>query len=323
MIKIIGYIVLFVILTASFIGHSQNDAHYSHFNFNPFILNPASVPRDNKIDICLLGRKQWYGFPTSPANQMVCGKTYYKDMYGGMGLLFNNDQLGEENIFNLRASYNYYVRLNRQHLLSLGLGLGFINNTVDGSQLRYADYDDPMAITDKYSHFAGDASFGAEVNSKYYNYTAGLAISHLNKVFKMGKKGRQKLELEPASHIYTYGTYYYQVNDEVKIEPTLLIKSSVFITQFEMNCIASFNRDLWYSGLTYRLSDALVVMGGYNFKTTNGRNSTRYRHGYAYEFSVGMLRTYNNGSHEIMYALNFDGFTTERIKPPSPGKLFY
>lgn len=292
---------------------AQNDAQYAHTMFNDFIYNPAAISNQNRVNVCMMGRKQWYGFPTSPSSQLLSGTTFIQDMYGGIGAMLQNDKVGVENTINFKAAYNYSFQVDKNHMVALGASLGFITKSVDGSQLRFEDRTDQYAVLDKASHFSGDASFGAELNTTH-NYSVGLAISHLNKIFKVGGKGRQDLELENASHIYLNGRYIYPVNDDIKLMPYLLIKSSLFITQFDLNCIATFDRDLWWTGLTYRLSDALVIMGGYNYEQ-------RYRIGYSYEFGVGGIRTFSNGSHEIMLSASFDGFNKTRVKPKTP-RLF-
>lgn len=292
---------------------AQNDAQYAHTMFNDFIYNPATISNQNRVNVCMMGRKQWYGFPTSPSSQLISGTTFIQDMYGGIGAMLQNDRVGVENTINFKGAYNYTFQVDKMNFVALGASLGFINKSLDGSQLRFEDRTDQYALLDKTSHFAGDASFGAELNSTL-NYSVGFAISHLNKIFKSGKKGRQKMELENASHLYLNGRYIYQVNDDIKIIPYLLIKSSLYIHQFDLNCLATFDRDLWWTGLTYRLSDALIIMGGYNYEQ-------RYRIGYSYEFGVGGIRTFSNGSHEIMLTASFDGFNKTRVKPKTP-RLF-
>lgn len=306
-------LILLLLLVLPLIMVSQNEPHFTQIRSNEIMFNPGAIGNANKVNAALLARKQWYGFDGSPTSELFTIDTYLQKIYGGVGLAVYNDKLGYENTVNVKAMYAYPVQLNSQMLLTLGVGVGFINKRIQGSKLVYQDDFDEYAIENDVSKFRPDFSFGGELNSSQ-GYSIGLSAIHLDKSVK------GSTTLDNPRHYFLYGSYVVEVDDNINIIPHLLTKSNLRSYQFELNTIATFDREMWWAGLAYRFQDAFAITAGVNIEKT-GLLDEDLRIGYSYDFGVGGVRSYSSGSHEIMLIATFDGFNKTRVKPRTP-RLF-
>ncbi len=300
-------ILLFIVLLL-FIGYmpvrGQIDTHFSQYMFNEVTFNPASVEIANTLNASIVARQQWVGFENAPSTQILNASTYIQDIYGGVGINILNDNIGYENILLARAFYAFPIQTGVLSTVTLGLGAGIINRTLDGTQLTYIDPEDPLAFYGKENFLNPDFNFGVEYVDP--NLTAGFAITHLH--YKSHKEATSEY---PPMHYYLYGKYRFEdVIERIDIEPYILFKSSLVITQFDINVIGYYDDMVW-TGFSYRLGDAISAMVGYQI--------THYLAvGYAYDYAVGTSRGYSGGSHEIMLKASFEGFNRTRVTPQTP-----
>lgn len=300
-------ILLFIVFLL-FLGYlpikAQTDVHFSQYMFNEVTFNPASILMTNTINASMVARQQWVGFENAPSTQILNASTYIQDISGAVGINLVNDKAGYENFLIARAFYAYPIQTGVLSTITLGLGAGIINRTLDGSNLEYAAGEDPLAFYGKENFLKPDFNFGAEYTDP--NLTLGFAVTHLH--YKSSKQASIEY---PPMHYYLYAKYkFFDVIDRVDIEPFLLFKSSWFITQFDINVIGYYDEMLW-GGFSYRLGDAISAMIGYQI--------THYLSlGYAYDYAIGTSRGYSGGSHEIMIQTSFEGFNRTRVTPQTP-----
>ena len=286
---------------------AQTDVHFSQYMFNEITFNPAAIEISNTINASMVARQQWVGFEDAPSTQILNASSYIQDIYGGVGINIINDNAGYEDFLIARAFYAYPIQTGVLSTVTLGLGAGISNRTIDYSSLEFADQRGHIA--QHYSHgndsyLKPDFNFGAEYVDPHL--TVGFAITHLN--YKSFKEATIEY---PPMHYYLYGKYRFEnVIEAVDIEPFLLFRSSLFITQFDFNVIGYYDDMVW-TGFSYRLGDAISAMVGYQI--------TDYLSaGYAYDYAVGTSRGYSGGSHEIMLQATFEGFNRTRVSPETP-----
>jgi len=70
---------------------------------------------------------------------------------------------------------------------------------------------------------------------------------------------------------------------------------------------------LW-GGLSYRTSSSIVFLLAYQI-------NKEVKVGYSYDYTIGKIRTYGGGSHEIMISTSFGGINKSRETPKTP-RLF-
>lgn len=294
------------VLALTFTGmvtFAQNDPSFSQYMFNEKIFNPASLRLTNTLDFSLVARQQWVGFENAPSSQVFNASTYLQDIYGGVGLNIIHDKLGYENFLTVRANYAFPVQVGVVSHVIFGLGAGLVNRTIDGTQLTYEDPNDTHGLFTKETYTRPDFSFGMEYTDP--NLRMGFAITHLHR-----SAMNAGIDYAPR-HYYMYGKYRFDnVFEKVDLEPYLLIKSNRRSTQFDINMMAYYDKQLW-TGFSYRLGDALSAMLGYAITPV-------IKVGYAYDYSIGVNRRYSGGSHEIMIQATLGGFNKERISPNTP-----
>jgi len=280
--------------------NAQNDILFSHYMFNEMTYNPAVAGSSPTLDASILARQQWIGFDEAPSSQVLNAHTFVRGV-GGVGLSIINDRLGFENTLNLKLLYAHHMQVSRTSLLSLGASIGFLSKTIDGTKLIYEDENDLGAIYHKEHRIRPDFSFGAEFNTAHL--TVGLASTHIEQSL-----GNATLYKVPR-HYYAYAKYRIEASDKVNIVPTFLVKSSWFITQLDLSAIMFYDNKFWFGG-AYRLDEAFIGIIGFNI-------TKDLKFSYSYDYSAGPMRTYNDGSHELMISYSV-GISQQPFMSKSP-----
>lgn len=280
---------LFLLLPC--LAMAQNDLQFSHFMYNENMFNPAATGSTDKIIASLVARQQWIGVDNPPSTQFLNVHTYLNKIKGGIGLTAINDRIGFENTLNLKLNYAYHTRISESATLSGGLSAGFINKKLDGSKLIYEQGNDPHAIVTATNEFSPD--FGAGIEFNGYNITAGASSTHINKGLKNANV------FENPRHYFLYAKYKVVLDSNFAITPALLVKSSGFITQYELNATATYKQKISL-GVTYRIKESIVGLLGVSI-------TDAVFIGYSYDFNVKPINTYSSGSHEIMLQARLSG----------------
>lgn len=277
-------IIFIAIFILSGSAKAQNDLHVSHYMFNTLIYNPAAAGNSPSLQATLLARKQWTGVTGAPTIGLLSAHSYFDKLKGGVGLVLAQDKIGFESITTFRANYSYHIKLKEGHTLALGLGAGFIYKSINTSKLIFDQSNDQSITNLAPSKITPDFNFGLEYNNK--NLQVGAATTHLQQ--GISNSGIYNI----PRHHFVYARYYYHANEKLIIVPSLLIKSSGYITQVELNTSAVFNNKFWI-GATWRSKEAVVGLVGIAFNSS-------LRMGYSYDYTgLSKISNYSNGTHEI------------------------
>jgi len=285
--NIISVFIIILISVSSVIA--QNDAQMSHYMFNKMSYNPAFAGSNGLINASLLHRQQWAGFTDAPSTQFLMGDMMLPRI-GGLGLSIVNDKLGFEQALNLRLMYAYHYKLSDDLDISAGLGVGFMNKSLDGSKLIYENMNDVNALLNKESELNPNIDFG--IAAKYQDLTLGLSFTQIN------QSNAKATFSKPPRHFYAYAAYEYALNEQIDIIPSLYFKNSTFISQTEINVLGMYEERFW-GGLSYRVQESVVILLGLN--VVNG-----IRLGYSYDLNTGPVKSHSGGSHEIMIMASFE-----------------
>lgn len=274
----------FLFLLLPYFAMAQNDMQFSHYMYNENIFNPAATGNTDKIIASIVARQQWIGVDNPPSTQFLNAHTYLAKIKGGIGLTAINDRIGFENTLNLKINYAYHTRISESATLSGGLSAGFMNKKLDGSKLVYEQGSDPQAIVTSTNAFSPDFGLGLEFNAS--NITAGASSTHINRGLK------NSTVFANPRHYFLYAKYKIMLDTNFSITPALLVKSSGFITQYELNATAVYKEKISL-GITYRIKESIVGLIGVSI-------TDALFIGYSYDFNVKPVNTYSSGSHEIM-----------------------
>lgn len=296
-------IVLFGMLQFSF---AQQIPLFSQYQFNKYLYNPAVAGSESFIDARLVQRYQWRGITDAP-------RTFNLNAYGplasqkmGVGAMLYSDIVGPTRRTGFQGSYAYHLQLNDEMRLGFGLGIGFDQYIIDGTQVTLDQNDDPALQNYLGSSYEFTAKFGMYFyGDKYY---AGFSIPQIIpdniQIFESNTK-MAKLE----DHYILNGGYKFDVGENFQIEPALLLRwKSPVPVQFDLSVWAYYREMIWL-GVTYRSDDAVSFGIGFNYKQI-------LMIGYAYDYTTSNLSTYTSGSHEIMLGFRFDSKSAEKEVPP-------
>ena len=126
------FYICFFILGVINISHAQTDPMIFQQTQNRGLVNPASTGKGGDINAAMTIRQQWIGFP-GPTTQALYGSGFVRQIRSGFGLTWINDKFGPQRTNNIKINYAYFIPFEEVAFLSLGLGMGVMNNIYDES----------------------------------------------------------------------------------------------------------------------------------------------------------------------------------------------
>ena len=149
--------------------------------------------------------------------------------------------------------------------------------------------------------------FAVGVFYRAEKYYAGISSTHLTKAeFNFGNdSARNALE----NHFYLVGGYDYQLNYDIVLKPSLLVKTDFKTYSFDLSVMATLREKIW-GGLSFRQSDAVVFILGYSFLKENA-----FKVGYAFDYIIKAQEAKQPTSHEfyLSYTLPVLGSGERRV----------
>lgn len=288
------HLLLWVLLNiCTFVASAQQDPQMSQHMFNHLMTNPGFAGNSGVINLMLLNRQQWVGFPGAPvttsfqtdATVKLIGNT------DGIGFSVVKDAIGYEKNVSFGLSYAYRFQLGRG-LLGCGFSAGLMNknlspgwSTSQGGDL--VDGSDPALPKQEVDGVLPD--LGAGFYYRHPKYYLAISSTHVNQPsFTFEEKGHYSLR----RHYYLTGGYNLEMNDDrFTVLPSFFFKSDGATSQIDLDLLLQYNKRFW-GGLGYRNKDAVVVFLGLELQ--NG-----IKIGYSYDMNTSALSRYNSGSHEL------------------------
>ncbi len=288
-------LLIVVLIISSISLRAQQDPQFSQYMLNSLYYNPAYAGIPGATSFTAIHRTQWLGYESTfdgggnPNTQVISANFPILKFNSGAGLHVVNDNLGALNNLEIQAAYAYHISV-RNAKLSLGIRGGMYSQSINFDQYRWVDPDDPLRQSGKESQFRPDAAAGI-----YYRapkYFLGASLNHLiNSKFDFGNDSlRNALE----SHMYFTGGYDYQLNYDIMLRPSLIVKTDFKTYSFDISLMATFRENLW-GGFSFRQSDAVTAIVGYSFMKDDS-----FSVGYAFDYTVKAQRAKNETSHELL-----------------------
>lgn len=310
------YVILSTLLFVSTLAYTQQQPQYSQYMFNNMIINPAYAGMNGAICANLDYRDQWVGFPGSPKTTSITVDDFFRIIHGGVGITIVQDQIAQFNNLDLKLSYAYHINNVGPGKLSIGLQAGIYNQKTDFSKFQPIDDSDPiLASKNSESATTLDIGFGGfyQIKNKFY---AGLSCVQLVE----GKEKYSTATFDLTRHYYITSGYHYSLEDlglnGFILTPSTLIKTDGVSLQFDINALVDYNNKFW-AGLTYRKTDAVVIMIG--LKPFGPGPYENLKVGYSYDITTSGMggKGMSSGSHEIYIGYCFK---IEIVKPPESYK---
>lgn len=276
---------------------AQQDYQFTHYMYDNLSFNPGYAGLNKSICGTMLFRQQWAGFEGRPQTGLLNIHAPVKMLRGGLGLTYVNDQLGFEKNNMARLAYSYHLGLGAGDL-GIGVSAGIIQKSIDAGWITPDGTpwaNDGSIAAQNASDLVPDINFGVFYQtSELY---MGISATHL------GQFNMDALNLKNVHHYFITAGYFYNINNQWQLRPSVLVKSDAASTQIDLNVNVLFNKMVW-AGVSYRFADAVAPMLGYQKQIGGGL----MRIGYAYDVTTSKLKGYSNGSHDIMvnYCFNLD-----------------
>lgn len=275
--------------------YAQQDPQFTQYMFNNLYLTPAYAGVDGVTQVTAFHRSQWLGYESSfgdggaPTTQLISFTTPIFKLRSGFGFYATSDKLGPQTNNEIQAMYAYHLGI-KNSKLSIAVKAGAYSMSINGKHYRFIDKFDPQIKEGKDSQILPDLGFGLFYRSeKYY---AGVAVNHLLKSqFDFGvNTSRNALE----NHMNLTAGYFHEVNFDLKVSPSVLVKTDLKEYSFDLGIIATLKDKMW-AGLSFRQSEAANVLLGYSFLKDKS-----LRLGYAIDVVVKDREAKENFSHEMM-----------------------
>jgi type IX secretion system PorP/SprF family membrane protein len=295
------FFALFLVL-AGLAASAQQDAHFTQYMFNSVYLTPAAAGASGVTEATAIHRSQWLGYEssfndgTAPTSQLVSFSAPIHRLKSGFATYILNDRLGPQNNLEVQTMYAYHLGI-RENKLSFGIKLGIYSQTLDFNKYRLIQPNDPLLIdpvtgqlrTGRMSQIKPDLGLGVMYRTeKYY---AALGFNHLlRSEFDFGVSQRNAL----ANHMNFTAGYFYDVNFDLQINPTVLVKTDFNEFSVDIGVLATLRNTMW-GGLAFRSGEAANLLLGYSFLKDKS-----LRLGYAIDVVVKDRAAKENFSHEIL-----------------------
>ena len=288
---------------------SQQDPEFSQYNSSLSFFNPASVGSRDKVCLNALQRQQWVGFKGAPSTSYFSADGAF-NLFGashGAGISILNDRYGFNTDLGINFQYAYRIEL-ATGKLGFGLNAGIINKALSPSWIIPSGLGDvtgdPHIPQNKESRVAFDLGLGVFYRSE--NIFLGLSTTHLNQARIKYANATPYM----VRHYYATAGYNLQLsNPAFEVLPYFILKSDGKSNLLYINTTVRYNKKFW-GGVSYRIGESLTGMVG--VELFNG-----LRIGYAYDFTLGKISKYNDGSHEFMLGYCF---SLKKEKPPQQYK---
>jgi type IX secretion system PorP/SprF family membrane protein len=277
----------------------------SQYVLNQLSINPAYAGNRGALNIAAFYRRQWAGISGAPETMTLAVDAPFLDSKLGLGLIITNDKIGVTKETHFLTNYSYKINMDKGNL-SFGLGAGLMTTNTAWSDLVVLDQGDESFLSNTRVFVIPDFSFG--IYYSYQSYFAGLSVPRLLGYKFNSEKNKYTVSFNPGQYNYLLNAgYLFSMSQRVKLLPSTLITVSpgekVLI---DLNAYISYNDRIW-AGASYRNGRSLGVLC--QFAINN-----QLRLAYTYDFDLGKLGHYSNGSHEIMVRYEFH-YKVDAVSP--------
>lgn len=268
---------------------AQQKVQFTQYMFNGLVINPAYAGADEALSLTFIHRNQWAGVEGAPKTQTLSGHTLFKKKKVGLGLIFTNDKIGVHNNFNFLTNYAYHLQIDNDSYLSFGLQAGLHNRRSDYSSVFEGSGNDPGLNYALVSHTFFD--FGAGLYFRSPRLHIGFSIPEIIPQ-QITLNDTLSTRFSEVNN-FLYSRYLISLNDDVNLEPSLLLKYINGVPlSYDMNMNFVY-RNVLTTGLSYRRNESIDFL-------LKGQVTPQLQIGYSYDYPIGRISALFNASHEVM-----------------------
>lgn len=278
---------------------SQQLSSYKNYHLNQYLHNPAVAGTKPYIFTSCAYSKYWSGFNGSPNLQSFSTHSLVSEKTAlGAKVFYENTGLSGQ--FGAEFTYAYHLLLNNSGT-KLGFGLSALlsQHSMFKDQFVVKDIDDDAINNSENSIIVPDAAFGMRLYKDNAFYVDFSIYQLLNR--KVDFLNDNMLENKRNMHMFVGGGYRFTINENFKLEPSVLFKMTGAFNQLDAGIKAEIKEKV-FIGCYYTTNDAIVPFFGVDSKNVT--------FAYSYGIISGDLASYTSGSHEIMIILKINNTKT-------------
>lgn len=284
---------------------AQQQAIYSQYMFNPFMINPAYAGSRNALSGVLLFRKQWVGMEGAPSTETFSIHSPFMNGKMAAGLNLYHDAAGPTSNIGIMGTYAYHLRLGPGKL-AFGLRGGILSSRMDATLLNYNDPSDHFNTQTVSSASVPSFDFGM------YYYTRkvyiGFSSSHLN-------EGNLKYLSSTGEIYHTLRRHYMLMAGwAAELSPKVVLKPSVLFkyvngapANVDINISLLLNKIFWV-GVSYRSFSSMHIIAEFNI-------TSFLRLGYSFEMPMNKLKKFTMGTHEVFVGFDLNLGKSKHVSP--------
>ena len=264
--------------------YAQTTPQFDNYFVNKFFINPAYTGIENFTEFQVLARSQWRDIDGGPrtiavsvqsplgnslltqgfSQTRVGRQTPYRinlppTNHAGLGLSVYSDKIGPFSRTEINPSFAYHISVNRNLQLSTGIGLNYVNTSLNQSKLSPTSLGDP--IIDGFQ------------NQSDLNWNFGLMLSRFNWHLGLSSNNRSELTLFSSFKIAElgYGIEAWPIG--------FYRRNSVGTSSYDIGMNITWQSRV-YTGLIRRNNNEFLFLGGINFNQN--------RMGFNFLFNLGL-----------------------------------
>jgi type IX secretion system PorP/SprF family membrane protein len=263
------------------------------------IHNPAVAGATGHGMVGVSYRSMWSGIDGSPTTALAFGSGYLAKSHIGVGGYLYSDVTGPTKRTGVQTSYAYHIPMKDGALFSVGLEARFQQFSIDKAMVQESLGNDPV-LAGAAAKFKGDAGLGVAYTGK--KLQLGVSVSQLVQTkldFYTGTLSTTE-SARLYRHYYLHGSYKWQVDDNTKIIPNLLVIYLPNAPTEVQGGIRVEHRDLFWWGVSLRARQSWMLSAGVKLQK-------KFTIGYCFDIYSTPLSVFDKGpnAHEILLKYDF------------------
>lgn len=291
-------LLLITLLLSSLVSNAQQDAIFSQYMYNHFVINPAYAGSRNAMSGVLMHRTRWVGMEGAPTTSTLSVHSNHNNAGLAWGANLAADRIGPTRNIQFAGTAAYHLRM-KKGKLAFGLRIGAFNSSINAGSLEFRDQSDIFNTGNRQSVVVPSADFGIYYYTRRFYFS--LASNHFNAPDAMYADW-SGASFDLNQHTSIGVGYAFEVNENLIFRPSILLKGTQGLPpNLDINISALLYKKLWF-GIAFRNQSTISFLLDCNI--------TDYmRVGYAYDGFLNRINLASSGAHEI-----FIGFDINKSK---------
>jgi type IX secretion system PorP/SprF family membrane protein len=295
-VKITKYTLILAFMGMAGKSGAQMSSRIDQFFLDPSVINPAAMSAQKSATASLFFNRIYSAVQGTPQNMLANIVLPLPNERTTFGVFYLNENAGFSKLQNAYVSYAYKIPFSEESNLSLGVSLGFMNQSFDPSKAVYIHANDPVITSLIFSPAVTRADLRASAYYTNKGFMMGVSTSRLPKPRFDYSYFNYKAEynLQNVSNILM--GYSFAVSEKMKIQPM----ANVTLWDFknyrgQVNINAKYDEKFWIG-----VSGNDASQFGANVGADLG-GGTRF--GYAFMYPTGKSREVLGNGHEFFFTI--------------------